>query len=82
MTLGGAGQVHDRLARGVVEHVVVGQELIDVADEAQDLAGGGLALLGDEADVVAVLVPDGELVGDLDELGLLVHDHAVVVEEL
>ena len=43
-------------------------------EHAQDLLGRRLPDLADGADLRAVLVVDGVLVVDLDELGLLVHD--------
>jgi len=59
----------------------MGHELVQGADEAGHLLQRGLPLLADDADVGALLVADPILVDQLDELGLLADDDAVVVEE-
>ena len=72
--LGRPGEGEQHVAVRVDDLQLVGHELVVGREHAQRLLGHALADLADRADLAAVLVVDGVLVVDLDELGLLVHD--------
>src|SRR5262245_29349500 len=72
--LGRAGERQHHVAHHVHDLELVGEELVIGAEDAHRLLGHALADLAHRADLAAVLVVDGVLVVDLDELDLLV-DH-------
>ena len=72
--LGRPGEGEQHVAVGVDDLQLVGHELVVGREHADGLLGHALADLAHGAELAAVLVEDGVLVVDLDELGLLVHD--------
>jgi hypothetical protein len=79
--LGRPGEGQHRPAGGVDDLELVGEELVDVGHQPEQLLGRALADLADGPDLGAVLVVDGVLVVELDELGLLVDDQHRLGEE-
>src|SRR5581483_9630924 len=72
--LGRAGQRQQHRALHVDDLQLVRHELVVGRQQAHGLLRGALPHLAHGADLARVLVEDGVLVVDLDELGLLVHD--------
>ena len=68
-------------AGGVGDLELVAQEPVDAGDGPEGPASQGLVDLPDRTDLDAVGVVDHVLVGELDELGLLVDDQDVGVEQ-
>jgi hypothetical protein len=59
----------------------VRQELIDVADEAEQLLGSRLTLLADRPDLFTLRIEDPVLIGHLDQLGPLADHEDVALEQ-
>ncbi|SQD95057.1 hypothetical protein FMEAI12_2910020 [Parafrankia sp. Ea1.12] len=75
------GQHQLRHTGGVTHLKPVGEELVDRRHEAHGLLQRVLADLDDRADLVPVLVEDGVLVRQLDQLRLLVDDQHRLAEQ-
>src|SRR5512132_1450859 len=79
--LRGPDDLEQLRAVGLIDGKAVRQELIDVADEAEQLLRFRLTLLADRPDLFTLRIKDPVLVGHLDQLGPLADHEDVALEQ-